>query len=110
MECNDPVARCFSLSSQAQGMAHRLPEYREEYNYIAKKCIELPCKLLGLCENMSEVELFLKERSGTHEHILVTEKTKFPRILLAFENNYKAFVAHPYCQQVKRLESRPFIT
>ena len=99
VECNDPISRSFSLSQQAKAMAGQIPEYKEEYTAIAKKCIELPIKLLSLCENMSEVEVFLKETCGSFEHIYVYD-TNIPRILLAFENNNRDFVTNSYCQQV----------
>ena len=42
--------------------------------------------------------------AGSFEHILVKDDEKFPRLKIAFENNYKRFVAHCYCQQVLRRE------
>ena len=104
VECNDPLFRCFDLAKLASEYADRIPEYREEYEDIAKQCRRLSVEILDQCSDTDEVQTILKEVAGATKYFRYAKYIKYPRLRLAIEHNHKEFVGHMYCQQTLRQE------
>lgn len=101
-ECNDPIFRCFDLAKMASEIANDIPEYRVEYQDVAKQCRSLAVDLLDQCTDTSEVQTLLKESSGAAKYFRYAKTMRYPRLRLAIEHNHKEFVGHMYCQQTLR--------
>ena len=75
-ECNDPIFRCFDLAKAATKMANKTPEYRSEYEEIARQCRNFSVQLLNQCVHTDEVQTLLSESSGTSKYFRYTESIR----------------------------------
>ena len=76
-ECNDPIFRCFDLAKAASKMANKTPEYRSEYEEVARHCRKFSVQLLNQCVHTDEVQTLLSESSGTSKYFRYTESIRY---------------------------------
>ncbi|XP_030757122.1 short transient receptor potential channel 5-like isoform X2 [Sitophilus oryzae] len=92
---HDPILIAFQLSEELKECSMLVPEFRVAYAELSSEISTFAVDLIACCRSTSEMELILKQSSGTSSRIY-----SLPRLALAMDYKQKTFVAHPNTQQI----------
>ena len=99
LECNDPIYRCFNLSTIASRACGLFPQYREELERVEASCRRLSAELVDLCRDEEEVTALMAEKAASSKYFGgQTGLVHYPRLRFAVERGHHEFVSRVPCQ------------